>query len=84
MTTTVSMAQFGAMGAHPHTHVCVGDGVPADSPALLLHECFREYSELQKTYRWWRRKEHVAALRSYNHTLQQFHQSLARHNGHHH
>lgn len=75
MMTTDSMAQP-TMQMRPRT--CVGDGVPANSPALLLHDCFREYRELQKTYRWWNRKTHALALRSYNRALQRLDSALAK------
>ena len=79
MTTIPLQAQAVMMEMHPRE--CVGDGVPVDSPASLLHDCFREYGELRRTNHWWHRKYRTAALHSYNRALQRFHQSVSHHNG---
>ena len=66
------------VAAFPVDRPRVGDGLAVDSPALLLHDCFRSYLELQKTYRWWNRRHHDAAMAAYNQSLARFHTAIER------
>lgn len=52
-------------------------GIHPTSPALLLHECFTHYEELQRCTRWWNRRHYAERMHAYNRTLQRFHEALS-------